>query len=209
MVGFKAQFGSPTIFWSEANNQCYNLYKSQLASIHSEKDINTTYQLRSSMNLTDTFCWIGLNDIRNEGNFSWIDETYVNYTNWKSGEPNNYMRDEHCVSFHSGEPRQWNDAACWSEYTCFICNIPVYDQVNNSKFTIVSVNNKSSYDWDEANEYCNEAFGTQLASIAAGSENDDLLLLQHVRFFVLFFVFCFFMNILALFATKLHKMFLN
>ena len=34
-------------------------------------------------------CWIGINDIDNEGTFIWADGTEVTYTGWNSGEPNN------------------------------------------------------------------------------------------------------------------------
>lgn len=33
--------------------------------------------------------WIGLNDEASEGNFVWVNGDAVNYTNWRSGEPNN------------------------------------------------------------------------------------------------------------------------
>ena len=31
--------------------------------------------------------WIGLNDISNEKEYEWVDESNVNYTNWQIGVP--------------------------------------------------------------------------------------------------------------------------
>ena len=53
--------------------------------------------------LTDHFSrarnvWIGLNDIRQEGEFYWVDRVLSNSTNtkWQSGEPNNLRNREDC-----------------------------------------------------------------------------------------------------------------
>ena len=34
------------------------------------------------------YCWIGYNDIDNEGTFVWDDGSTSTYTNWADGEPN-------------------------------------------------------------------------------------------------------------------------
>ena len=72
--------------------------------------------------LTDHFLtargvWIGLNDIRQEGVFYWVDGVLSNSTNtkWNSGEPNNH-KNEDCVELN--RPGQLlytlNDLQCTS-----------------------------------------------------------------------------------------------
>ena len=43
--------------------------------------------------------WIGLTDVEFQMRFRWIDNSTVTYTNWASGEPNNWSnREEDCVA---------------------------------------------------------------------------------------------------------------
>ena len=55
--------------------------------------------------------WIGFNDIGNEGNFGWIGGNGSGYDDWHSGEPSNYMNNEHCteMGYYHWE---WNDNDC-------------------------------------------------------------------------------------------------
>ncbi|XP_014596624.1 CD209 antigen-like protein C [Equus caballus] len=63
--------------------------------------------------------WIGLSDHHNEGSWLWVDNTPVNLSFWKEGEPNNHG-DEDCVDFYSDG---WNDDKCNRE-NFFICEKP-------------------------------------------------------------------------------------
>ena len=62
--------------------------------------------------------WIGLNDIRQEGVFYWVDGVLSNSTNtkWQSGEPNNGGNREDCAELnYSGHPLYTiNDGQCTS-----------------------------------------------------------------------------------------------
>lgn len=51
--------------------------------------------------------WIGLTDRENEGNFEWITNEEINYTNWCSGEPND-LGTEDAVILRL-------DAECWND----------------------------------------------------------------------------------------------
>ena len=75
-------------------------------------------QLKTSSVLLSITClrrsgsWIGLNDIAKEGRYVWSDGSVNNYTNWNTGEPNNWWNqsDEDCTVFRvSGT---WNDLPC-------------------------------------------------------------------------------------------------
>jgi len=58
--------------------------------------------------------WIGLNDLGNEGTFTWTGGKPLNYTNWKSGEPNNHGGDEHCV--YLNPEGKWMDQECEARF---------------------------------------------------------------------------------------------
>ena len=72
--------------------------------------------------LTMTNCWIGLNDIDNEGTYMWVDGTALSYTQWSPGEPSNGdgIINEDCTSVYSNG--YWNDAPCTNAYLCYICD---------------------------------------------------------------------------------------
>ncbi|CAM9701056.1 unnamed protein product, partial [Heterosigma akashiwo] len=58
-----------------------------------------------------TTAWIGLNDESTEGTYVWADGTSVgDYTNWNSGEPNDWGDSEDCVEMTSSGG--WNDNSC-------------------------------------------------------------------------------------------------
>jgi len=54
--------------------------------------------------------WIGFTDEDEEGQFRWLDGSAAEYTNWNSGEPNNWAGNEQCTEMngHGG----WNDGNC-------------------------------------------------------------------------------------------------
>ena len=70
--------------------------------------------------VTGGSCWIGINDIDNEGTFIWADGTEVTYTGWPIGEPNN-SGNEDCT--HMYTTGYWNDRACtYDQITCYFCS---------------------------------------------------------------------------------------
>ncbi|KAB0356302.1 hypothetical protein FD755_000156 [Muntiacus reevesi] len=63
--------------------------------------------------------WIGLSDHHNEGSWRWVDDSPVQLSFWKKGEPNNHG-DEDCVELHNDG---WNDGRCVTENP-WICEKP-------------------------------------------------------------------------------------
>lgn len=53
--------------------------------------------------------WIGLTDQAVEGTFVWSNGDPVTYTNWLSGEPNNFLGDEDYTIMNKNEAGKWND----------------------------------------------------------------------------------------------------
>lgn len=73
------------------------------------------------------YAWTGLNDVDNEGTFTWTDGSLLDYTHWAGGEPNNtfdfggFVSDEDAVvlnwfTFNAG----WNDLPAGSAHPAFI-----------------------------------------------------------------------------------------
>uniref|UniRef100_A0A8C6CTH8 C-type lectin domain-containing protein n=1 Tax=Moschus moschiferus TaxID=68415 RepID=A0A8C6CTH8_MOSMO len=64
--------------------------------------------------------WIGLRDLDIEGEFIWMDNQPLDYSNWQPGEPNDAGQGENCVMMlGSGK---WNDAFCGSELHGWVCD---------------------------------------------------------------------------------------
>uniref|UniRef100_A0A4X1VP09 Fc epsilon receptor II n=1 Tax=Sus scrofa TaxID=9823 RepID=A0A4X1VP09_PIG len=105
-------FGETAKKWIQAKYACSSL-QGRLVSIHSqeEQDFLTKHaHIRGS--------WIGLRDLDIEGEFIWMDEKPLDYSNWQPGEPNDAGQGEHCVMMQASG--QWNDAFCGS-YLDWVC----------------------------------------------------------------------------------------
>ena len=97
----------------EAASKC-RLYGTALASIASRAE----HDRLSSLGITDN-AWIGL--YSTDGfYFSWMDGTSLDYTNWRSNEPNNPVS-ERCVVVTPWRSLQWHDYSC-HYMQGFVCN---------------------------------------------------------------------------------------
>jgi hypothetical protein len=99
--------------WSDANADC--LAKGlQLASVRStaENELLLTAAAGNKV-------WIGGTDAASEGKWKWSSTgTPLSYTNWYSGEPNDWEGNEDCTEFYSNG--KWNDGNC-AKRTKFVC----------------------------------------------------------------------------------------
>jgi len=67
--------------------------------------------------------WIGLQDFKVEGTFSWADDTPLGaYTNWLAGQPDNNGVGQHCVSMRADGT--WNDVICNGDRP-YVCQRPL------------------------------------------------------------------------------------
>lgn len=95
--------GNDGISWLEAEQAANNL-GGHLATIRSASEGDWI-----ANNFKDfAFLWIGLNDQAQEGSFIWSSGEPVTYTNWFSGEPNNFGGDEHFAQLYTSV-NLWND----------------------------------------------------------------------------------------------------
>ena len=104
--------------WEEAETYCESL-GGHLVTITSEEEQSAVFQYLDSFNLKNDV-WIGISDSENEGDWShWITGEEVIYSNWGTGEPDNYDgrgQDYGVISpvHRSGsgfdiQPGQWDD----------------------------------------------------------------------------------------------------
>ncbi|CAM9994962.1 unnamed protein product, partial [Heterosigma akashiwo] len=129
-----------------------------LASIDSSDVDSEVLDLTGGMTV-----WIGLNDESTEGTYMWADGTSVSYTNWNSGEPNDYGDSEDCVEMTSSGG--WNDNSC-SNTQASVCEIPTTDL----RFRYYT----GALSRDDAESAC-EAAGGMLASITSDEIDEELV----------------------------------
>ena len=79
--------------WTDANTYCSQTYETSLAIIETDEDANNILSTLKNSDQPEEDMWIGLNDINNEGVWTWIDGTPCNGGNcidlsyWVDGEP--------------------------------------------------------------------------------------------------------------------------
>ncbi|KAM9242562.1 low affinity immunoglobulin epsilon Fc receptor [Dugong dugon] len=106
-------FGEGSRMWLQAKYACEDLH-GRLVSIHSSEEQNFLNRRAKKDS------WISLQDLDIEGEFIWSDESAVDYSNWRPGEPNNQDPGENCVMM-LGSSGQWNDAFCRSQLDSWVC----------------------------------------------------------------------------------------
>lgn len=103
------------MYWNDAKAYCEGL-GGHLVTITSAEE---------NQYLTDTFVApfdsdvsIGLSDAEDEGDFVWVNDEELSYTNWDDGEPNNENDEDYAMLQTSGI---WNDGHLDREKWPFIC----------------------------------------------------------------------------------------
>lgn len=96
-----------------------------LASIGNGAENTFMYNLIESVapELPPAPCWLGLNDIVMEGQFTWPDGTQYVYKNWERGHPNNQGNAD-CTAMPGERPGAgWININCGEEFS-YICKMP-------------------------------------------------------------------------------------
>ncbi|KAL3836968.1 hypothetical protein ACJMK2_022370, partial [Sinanodonta woodiana] len=108
--------------WNDALSYCRQ-NGLELASIHDENEQNFVYsqlQAGTGLDYMNQY-WVGLNDMQIQMTFQWTDNSPVSYTNWRTGEPNNWnSRREDCVTIYQTDGT-WNDEKCDDPRNGFVC----------------------------------------------------------------------------------------
>ena len=100
--------------YTKVGTKCWKLFEDQknyldsllacneegakLASVTSETEQNWMFFMAGSEGV-----WTGLTDILDEGDYSWMDGSLLDYTNWNNGQPNNRDGNQHCVYMHGAD----------------------------------------------------------------------------------------------------------
>eukprot|EP01083_Nonionella_stella_P153244 492050_1 len=167
---------SPKKNWHDADAYCQETYGTHLATIWND-DAATELSTLSSNSF-----WMGLNDI-NSINWTYVDGnsnslcggncgSNVEYKYWCPDEPNNAGGDEHCAAAAwctmTNISSLLTDVGC-DEVLSFACNNPI---------TIdYYVFEASPMTWDDANAYCQQTYGTHLATIWHDDAAEELSML--------------------------------
>eukprot|EP01084_Bolivina_argentea_P214322 363858_1 len=149
--------------WNDANDYCLNNYGTGLATIE-HWEINEADAVRDAAGIL-TNVWIGLHDQASEGHWVWQDGTLCSYAtdgdcvndlHWAVGQPNNFNSDYDCGYLDIN-----------NEYGDTYCNNPL-PFLCEAKYKLII----ESKTWSEANEYCYDTYGTQLATIITDEDYD-------------------------------------
>ena len=83
--------------WHDAGVACQA--KDPRAHLVSVADLAENTFLVETMGAAGPSSWIGLNDIATEGQFAWSDGSAISFTNWGTGQPDDYKHEQDCVKF--------------------------------------------------------------------------------------------------------------
>uniref|UniRef100_A0A1B6MDC1 C-type lectin domain-containing protein n=1 Tax=Graphocephala atropunctata TaxID=36148 RepID=A0A1B6MDC1_9HEMI len=97
--------------WHAACENCRALGMEMaiIASISEQRDFNSA--INSQAPHLDQL-WVGLNDLKTEGRFLWVDGSRPRFHNWAPGQPDNHRGEEHCVQVLPPLQYRWNDILC-------------------------------------------------------------------------------------------------
>ena len=104
--------GTGKIPWQSAQDMCQERSPyANLLSIHSQSDNDFVQRV------SNTNPWIGL-QIDSQDDYHWLDDSVVDFTNWKNNEPNN-IDTEKCTALSHGNGK-WTSEDCQKDKS-FIC----------------------------------------------------------------------------------------
>ncbi|XP_062283485.1 macrophage mannose receptor 1-like [Scomber scombrus] len=152
----------------EAQSYCRDKY-TDLATIDDEEDVKTLTDMMDLNKMVldedgQATVWIGLYDDKQLNSWRWSDrDAEVEFTNWKEGEPNNYMSVEHCTEMYN--TGKWNDERCDRTLRA-VCS-----SVRGSDVTFILITRPMS--WTEAQSYCRANY-TDLATVRNEAQNQEV-----------------------------------
>lgn len=100
-----------------------------LVSIHSELEnvfLRSMWDGLREPSSARQECWMGLNDIADEGTFKWSDESTTQYAKWGPGQPNSHGGNQDCGALDTTGTGiyfgGWDDGTCSADLP-FICKM--------------------------------------------------------------------------------------
>jgi len=158
--------------YPRARAYCQDYCHSELASIHSQADQDEIVELITRDGYATREVWIGLHDSEQENTWQWDDGSPFNFGNtsddegfivrgrypWRSKEPDPDSEDNH-IAIEATRNYEWIDRRSTYNYHV-LC-----DSCSGQIERYVAINGYREY--DEAEQECEDTFGTSLASIAS------------------------------------------
>jgi hypothetical protein len=106
------------ISWSSAQSACAAIGY-HLADVEDSAENTSIYAAAQAVRSGNAW-WLGINDLANEGVYTWDGGSTSTYSNWRSGEPNNFNNNEDCGKYAANYAGQWNDSNC-ADTNYYIC----------------------------------------------------------------------------------------
>ncbi|XP_077169931.1 C-type mannose receptor 2 [Paroedura picta] len=104
--------------WVQAQRIC-TWFQADLASVHSQAELDFLGQNLKLPRGQDQYWWIGLNTYEADGRFRWSDHSLLNFISWAPGKPRPISRDRKCV-YMTATQEDWGDQKCHTALP-FIC----------------------------------------------------------------------------------------
>ncbi|MFX0105897.1 MAG: lectin-like protein [Candidatus Hodarchaeota archaeon] len=151
--------------WTEAKDDCEAM-GGYLVTLNSEEENDFVNNLVGTNRI-----WIGFSDELNEGSWQWVTGESITFTNWRSGEPNDYGSGEDYAEMYTDGT--WNDIGppqFPSTTRYYVCEWEKEDdrvEYNGHEYKLI----KEDKSWSDAKIDC-EAQGGHLATITSEGEND-------------------------------------
>ncbi|XP_048251019.1 perlucin-like [Haliotis rufescens] len=106
--------------FAEARSYC-QYFGSHLARVTS-RDEDDFVRGHATIHGKAATYWLGATDLNVEGTWLWEGQQAMDYSNWSTGQPDNYGGGEHCLDIKQSYGNYlWNDAPCTSHAANFIC----------------------------------------------------------------------------------------
>uniref|UniRef100_A0AC34G5L9 C-type lectin domain-containing protein n=1 Tax=Panagrolaimus sp. ES5 TaxID=591445 RepID=A0AC34G5L9_9BILA len=134
-------------------------FNGHLASIH-DMFINVFIAEQAKHFFKSNF-WFGLTDLKSKGNWSWIDETQLNFVDWDKGQPQN-MSGFDCaeVILNSGK---WQTGNCFDEKP-YVCMVKALSVTSTIKTTALETTHKLTSSTSPTKQRITTTLPTQTSS---------------------------------------------
>eukprot|EP01084_Bolivina_argentea_P245319 410736_1 len=158
--------------WYSSDDYCYWKYSSHVATIETLGDNFAVFDLCHNSDNVEYNCWFGtFNDPDN----GWITPAFdtLNYSNWAANQANKEKYQCGYVTA-TGNGRHWLSDSCLNSNNMFVCNPLNSLNTNELPTNKVYIAVNLEYNWTSAESYCQNVYGSHLATIWTENENNEV-----------------------------------
>ena len=118
---YKASPFTEKLNFQDAMEKCNSMNAKLAEPMNTDENENIATELTGMAKFSRY--WIGISDKETEGTFKYAsDASEVEFTSWRSGQPNNRWPKLDCTVFKNG---QWNTANCENRKFPYICQMDI------------------------------------------------------------------------------------